>query len=294
MLCGPSLTSTTTTQSVCILTTLQSKLFWKHPIHARWWSRVDGKGVKEVKIVYRSGKTNQNADALSRCPVGQAPVTGPGQGDVQVSAVISDIPTLLDSEPVGTVAETFGAEQQKDDQLCQVIHFLNTGQLPTDETRARKIALQAPLFAIVDGTLMFIDKDQKRAVVPSHLQRRIMEESHRGHVGAHFSGQKLFRALSRHWWWEGMLSDVLHYTRNGPECAIVTGGGRTGRPSLYPIPVQRPFQIVGVDIMDTATGNGYVLVFQDQLTKWPLVFPIPDQKSERIANLIVSTILWCA
>lgn len=33
--------------------------------HARWWSRVYGKGVKEVKIVYRSGKTYLNADALS-------------------------------------------------------------------------------------------------------------------------------------------------------------------------------------------------------------------------------------
>ena len=45
--------------------------------HARWWSQVYGKVVKEVKIVYYSGKTNHNADALVRCPVGQAPATGP-------------------------------------------------------------------------------------------------------------------------------------------------------------------------------------------------------------------------
>ena len=129
----------------------------------------------------------------------------------------------------------------------------NTSQLPTDETRARKIALQAPMFAMIDGILMFVDskrKDQKRAVVPSQLQHQVMEENHRGHVGAHFSGQKLFRALSRHWWWEGMLADMLHYAKNCPECAIVTGGGQTGRPSLHSIPVQRPFQIVGVDIME--------------------------------------------
>ena len=117
---------------------------------------------------------------------------------MQVSAVISDIQTLLDTEPVGdqgVVDDTFGAEQQKDDQLIQ---FLNTGQLPTDESRARKIALQAPLFAMIDGVLMFVDpkrKDQRRAVVPSQLQRQVMEENHRGHVGAHFSVSRSLLSL---------------------------------------------------------------------------------------------------
>ena len=31
--------------------------------HARWWTRVYGAGVKDVKIVYRSGRTNVPADA---------------------------------------------------------------------------------------------------------------------------------------------------------------------------------------------------------------------------------------
>ena len=38
--------------------------------HARWWTKVYGRGVKEVKIKYRPGKSNQNADALSRCRSG--------------------------------------------------------------------------------------------------------------------------------------------------------------------------------------------------------------------------------
>ena len=38
--------------------------------------------------------------------------------------------------------------------------------------------------------------------------------------------------------------------------------------------VSRPFQIVGVDIMELPND---VLVFQDFLTKWPLAFPMPDR-----------------
>ena len=55
--------------------------------------------------------------------------------------------------------------------------------------------------------------------------------------------------------------------------------------SLYPIAIQRPFQIMGVDVMDlpkTIDGNCHVLVFQNYLTKWPLVFDIPDQSQPQL------------
>ena len=74
----------------------------------------------------------------------------------------------------------------------------------------------------------------------------------------------------------------------------MSGGGKVARPSLHPIPVQRPFQIVGVDVMDlpkTLDGNCHVLVFQDYLTKWPLVFPMPDQKSIRIVQILVENVV---
>ncbi len=44
--------------------------------YARWWTRVYGGGVKEVKIIHRSGNTNVSADALSRNPHLPAPREG--------------------------------------------------------------------------------------------------------------------------------------------------------------------------------------------------------------------------
>ena len=40
--------------------------------HARWWTKVFGSGVKDV-IIYRPGKVNCNADALSRQPLLKQP-----------------------------------------------------------------------------------------------------------------------------------------------------------------------------------------------------------------------------
>ena len=90
---------------------------------------------------------------------------------------------------------------------------------------------------------------------------------------------------------DGMYQDTLKYVTNCQQCVIVSRGGRPPRPPLHPIPVKRPFQIVGVDIMElpnTDRGNRYVLDF---LTKWPMAFPIPDQKSQWIVDLLVNEVV---
>ena len=61
-----------------------------------------------------------------------------------------------------------------------------------------------------------------------------------------------------------------------------------------PIPVDHPFQIMGVDIMElslTTKGNKYLIFFQNLFTKLPMAFPTPDQKTERISRLLVEEIV---
>ena len=121
-----------------------------------------------------------------------------------------------------------------------------------------------------------------------------MAESHSSPMAGHFSGERLYKALSRHWWWPGMYSDIITFCKSCPQCAIVNSAGRVNRPPLHPIPVQRPFQIFGIDIMDlplTRSGNKHVVVFQDFLTKWPVVFPVKDQKAITLAKLLIEEIV---
>jgi len=122
----------------------------------------------------------------------------------------------------------------------------------------------------------------------------MLEECHRGRLGGHFSAERVFKSLISQWWWEGMYKDVYLYVKNCPECAIVSGSGKSQRPPLCPIPVKHPFQILGMDIMalpKTTRGNQYVLVFQDFLTKWPCVFPLPDQQIDRIVKILAEDII---
>ena len=245
--------------------------------HARWWSKMFGSGVRSLQITYRAGRENANADALSRCPPEDvtnstptvlSPMSNTASSDVQVAQVQStdrDILELLQSPPPGSdLSGHYSQEQEKDLEILQLRQFLSEGQLPSNPQQARRIAAQAPSFTLLDNIVYFIDSkrnNQRRCVVPVHLRTSLMEENHSGPLAGHFSGEKLFKALVRHWWWPSMYSDVIKHCANCPQCAIVHSSGRLNRPPLHPIPVQRVFQIVGVDVMDlpkTEAGNKHV------------------------------------
>ena len=124
--------------------------------------------------------------------------------------------------------------------------------------------------------------------MPEHLRQQILTGAHSSPYSGHFSGQRLYNTLTTRWWWEGMFSDAKKFAKSCSECAIVMGSGRVNRPPLHPIPVSRPFQILGIDVMDlpvTDQGNKHVVVIQDLFTKWPMLYrPRPKNSPYLQAN----------
>ena len=85
-------------------------------------------------------------------------------------------------------------QQRKDPEVLEIVMFLEKGELPLNEKRARRIALQASLFTLVDGVLFYLDPKQehrKRAVVPSHLREQLLQENHSSLMGGGGGGGTL-------------------------------------------------------------------------------------------------------
>ena len=145
---------------------------------------------------------------------------------------------------------------------------MSEGVLPTEPQVAAKVVTQATVYTLLNGILYYNGQkdDFPRAVVPCSLQWSMIEEYRSGIMAGHFSGPKVYKAMLRQWWWQSIYQDIINYSRGFAQCAIVIGSGRRQLPPLQSIPVDHPFQIVGLDIMALplrARGNRYAIVFQD-------------------------------
>ena len=128
-----------------------------------------------------------------------------------------------------TDLQNIRAEQQRDPMVKELSQFLSSGKLPENETRARKMALQSSMFSLVDGVVYHIDhKTRKKcAVVPSHLQEKLLRETHAGNYSGHFSGRRLYDTLRMSWWWDTMFADGDKFAKSCPECIYSCHRNRT-------------------------------------------------------------------
>ena len=267
---------------------LQALLNTPHPSGklARW-----GLALQELnlKIHYRPGRKNQNADALSRVPL----LSTSDQQNNQPAKVIAALTTTQipaeDGEGV-----PLSDRQLKDPTLKSVVQYLQEGVLPVDEGSARKLLAGKSSFVLLDNVLYHQEADKTlRIVVPEADRYTLFKEMHAGRFGGHLRDAKIHSQLNRTYWWPNMRGDITKWSRGCEVCAS-RNVGKPIRPFLTPIPVGGPFDRLGVDIIKfptSASGKKYAVVFMDYLTKWPEVFATSDQTSSTIAELLVEHII---
>ena len=208
---------------------LKSLLNTPHPSGklARW-----GLALQEIdlSIFYRPGKKNVLADALSRAPIqGEDMMLVPEEN--LVAAVAS--PEFSAKSGEGRLCE----RQCLDPGLRQIMLYLQSTTLPTDEKEARELALTAQQYVLLDGVLLFIGKDQALKVIPTKQERKKpFDEVHGGAFGGHLHDAKIHGELSKKYWWPGMRGDIIRWCQACFVCAS-RQVGQAVRPPLTPIPV---------------------------------------------------------
>ena len=142
--------------------------------------------------------------------------------------------------------------------------------LPDDDKKTRELILIRSQYALLDGVLYKLEKDNSpRIFVPECDREELLEEAHKGVFGGHLREAKIYSQLSKHYWWPGMQSDVSYWCK---VCLVwVTRNvGQAIKPTPTPISVGGPFDRVDVDVLQllrSSRGNRHAVAFMDYLTK---------------------------
>ena len=89
-----------------------------------------------------------------------------------------------------------------------------------------------------------------------------------------------------------MYKDIQHWVRSCVDYQMRKTPRNRKKTPLLPIPVEGAFDRVGVDCLrpfpESYSGNRYVVVFSDYLTRWPDAFAVSIIDAVFIAKLLVN------
>ena len=128
-------------------------------------------------------------------------------------------------------------------------------------------------------------------VVPNELRSEILKELHGTQTTGHFGVNKTTQRVKQRFYWPQCQTDVKRFIKECDMCSSRKGPHKKQKAPLQLYTVGAPMERIAIDIMGplpvSRNGNRYVLVTMDYFSKWPEVYPIPNQEARTVANVLV-------
>ena len=253
-------------------------------------------------LQYKTGKTNCDADGLSRNPVTLytdaikaicMSITA-NVPPVECLAA-SDVPHSADDST--TLTDNFNniswlQEQQKDETISRVTDLLRSSFRPREEDYRResknvqKYLREWNRLYLADGILFrtaSLDGQPVRQIVIPETHKNIAFQGIHSEVG-HPGKEKSVWLARQRFYWPGLETDIEHRIETCPRCVCRKTPVKPMAP-LLPIITTRPMQLVCIDFLkvDVSKG-GYedVLVITDHFTRYAKA--IPCRKTTALAT----------
>ena len=213
----------------------------------------------DFEVKHRSGTTNGNADALSRIPY---------------------LPLVAALDKSGVQTDRIYELQRHDPSLADIIDYLEHDLLPLNNQSAKALLHTIDDYYLdQDGLLCHIWTPGKgrlttprfQLVVSTALLHEILLSVHDrplggGRLGVH----KTYEKVRERYYWRGLFADVQHWCTSCVHCAMKKSPKNRPKAPLLTIPVEGPFDMIGVDAEGpfpvTKSANRYLIVFTDYLT----------------------------
>ena len=263
----------------------------------------------DFEVRYRSGRSNKNADALSR----QHP---PGSQDLKMMVSGTSIPEPLrqvfQCEDVSAsqaaiaalphhASPDLQALQRADPVLQEVVEFWGKRQRPNPQERKH---LSSPTLAILRQWGRLVERDGVlfrrifrpdgaeevfQLLLPAALKPEVIAQVHQGH--GHQGVERTLDLLRQRCYWPGMSTEVAQWCRECERCQVAKDTHLTTHAFMGHLLASRPNEIVAIDftlLEPSRNGVENVLVMTDVFSKYTLAVPTRDQRAATVAQVLVA------
>ncbi|GFX34452.1 retrovirus-related Pol polyprotein from transposon 412 [Trichonephila clavipes] len=266
---------------------------------ARWIQRLN---EYYFDIRHRKGSSHGNADALSRRPCPEN-CRHCSRVETKYDYAIRQI-TSTATPPDPWSDEKVREDQMADPDIKPLIEFMESS---SNKPSWQDISAYSPTtkqywalwnsLHLRNGVLYrkFESEDGKtfrwQLVLPRSRIPEVLKELHGSPTGGHFGVMKTLHRVRERFCWGKVRADVEQWCKSCDACSARKGPKIRSRGKLHRYNVGAPFERIAFDILGplprTASGNKYLLVVMDYFTKWPEVYPIPDQEAPTVAEAVV-------
>ncbi|GFW50246.1 hypothetical protein TNCV_4696641 [Trichonephila clavipes] len=267
---------------------------------ARWIQRLN---EYYFDIRHRKGSSHGNADALSRRPCPEN-CRHCSRVETKYDYAIRQITTSTATPSDPWSDEKVREDQMADPDIQPLIEFMESS---SNKPSWQDISAYSPTtkqywalwnsLHLRNGVLYrkFESEDGKtfrwQLVLPRSRIPEVLKELHGSPTGGHFGVMKTLHRVRERFCWGKVRADVEQWCKSCDACSARKGPKIRSRGKLHRYNVGAPFERIAFDILGplprTASGNKYLLVVMDYFTKWPEVYPIPDQEAPTVAEAVV-------
>lgn len=237
-------------------------------------------------VKYRSGKSNTNADALSRFPV-------PAE---RVAAQAMEPPAVA---AVHIMPENGWKEaQDSDPDIKAVKEYVRKSSFPsrserlTLPSRAQKLLQQWKRLKVKDDLLYrtVIDRvtyeEHHQVVCPSSRCEEVWRRTHE--AGAHCGAEKTLARIRHQFYWPSMEGEVRTFQEKCVQCCLQKSRVEPRAP-LHPIESTYPLEIIELDYLTLgrpADTYQNILVATDKFTRFAWAIPTTDQTAQTTVKML--------
>lgn len=251
----------------------------------------------DFDIVYRAGKLNANADALSRLKESYS--RGP-----ELEEIIEDYYLPLNAAKHGRDEEEELDDKRKkkmlddeniysnsdgmsDEEYMTLIWYLTRCTFPVNSSTSTRISIKnkSMMYEVINGELYRKANGtfNRRRVLRCKEVLQVLLEKHDHLMAGHQGVRRTFDKIKSDYYWSGYYDTIRRYVSS---CEICQSFGPRNPPvplSLNPKMFQEsPFSHVMIDYINlpsTTSGNNAALVMVDKFTGWVECKPTPTQSS---------------